>query len=1019
MVKFFKKRRVILISLFSILGLWGILNAGLTGISFSTNKSWMSAQGAPLFYFPKFPTRLVYLVAEITAISEKLVTSNEEWSNFINTFDCRYAQSQCVQTTKELPGGGRQSTCEPGPIKVFGRISPTPGPMGNFDETEATPEEKRSAINDLNIKLASLEETLKGEIEIGLEKQLKTLRPEDAQLIRENLDKLNRLIPEMRSLAEKSASLPDDCSARRCTPECELGQTFTAEACIGVVSQQKPTELKFKVGVGLNDLNLGRVGVENINLSLPNKIIVPTPQLPSLNFRVPNVTLTCPTQRQQIVFRPPTPTLPKSPTLTLSCPTYPRYSSYQCSSPPSQGEEGFLEFEWWNQTFEHLSGECIKVVQKAAEITGQLNSERGREEYQRLIAGCLSPEQTAQTTVNECEKRWVERREREWYIPQNGDFETCRQIGHQQNPPTRNQKATGWCQKLFQDENQAPPAACSSEPIPTTRQKCNEIRDSGGENVPLSCKLLPLFAGQLENPPEGNVTGGEGNCPAQNLGDFPIPLPGCAISAPPIPKINFPTIVVPDIHLPTFSLPPIFRVKLPNLIFEDLNIGEINLCNLDDCNAQFPYLSFQLPTLKIPQVNIPPVTLEIPGASPIDIQIEPINFPPLNFNIPQLFNLGSLVTPELKIPELPLPQPRIQFSFLGVNIDLLNLLLGLLKKPPPSFNYCVTESATTGVLDIVYPDKYFPWPAYPRPQELKFCKEARAWCQRQKGSIQEITAKATKIQEQVNSVFQREIQAKLDKVAVRLNQKITREIERELGKIKNEISQQLLRHLARYAPQNIIPPSAPVPGVWQVVGEIPCQGIPPLNVYLPPDLQNISIDPKKIDEFLQEEFGETWPTEITIQWPDNLKKFKLSCNESSCNSCENRGDTACKRLLGEGCPTFEAWGDYLECRLNYRTNNCKNECKSCLSYDLPPVPLCRLSYEKEFTKRLPGHQLSITAPRDLLSGLKNARECISKPPKGGNPCQVEAQEIQTNLNQIKRLAEEIKEASKKIGDLLY
>ncbi|MEK7519387.1 MAG: hypothetical protein AAB565_01185 [Patescibacteria group bacterium] len=990
------------------------LISGFAGISPLSDKVKVLGQGIPLFYFPNFPIRLAFLANEITTTNEELIIRSDELSKFVNAFDCKYAQSQCVQTTKKLPGGGQQSICEPGPIKVFGRVNPIP--QGTTNEKEVHSEEIQSAINDLNIKLASLQTTLRGEVEIGIEKQLKTLRPEDAQIIRDNLEKLDRLMSEMRNLTERNSSLPNKCSVQRCTPECELGQTFTAEACVGASGEQKPIELKFKVGVGLDNLNLGRLGIENINLGLPDKVNIPTPQLPSLSFRIPNATLNCPTQRQQIVFHPSTPILPDLPTITLSCPQYQSYSSYQCSSPPSQGEEGFIEFEWWNKTFEHLSGECLKVANSDSK---RLKNEQGQIEYQKAVEGCMSPEKVVPTTINECEAKWVRKcsfLDCRWELSNPREQEICGQIGRS---PDKTQKAVKWCQTLYQDEGQTPPATCSSETILTTHQKCNEIRNSGRENVPLSCKLLPLFAGQLEDLPEGTVIGQGGNCPSQNIGDFPIPMAGCAITAPSIPKITFPTIIIPDIHLPTFSLPPLFRVKLPNLIFEDLNIGEINLCNLDDCSAQFPYLTFKPPSLKIPQVNVPPVTLEIPGASPIDIQIEPINFQTLNFNIPQLINLGSLVTPELKIPEIPLPQPRIQFSFLGINIDLLNLLLGLFKTPL-NLNQCVALDAKLGVLDIVYPDKYFPWPAYPKPGELKFCKKAREWCQRQKGSIQEITTKAARIQEQVNSVFQSEIQTKLDKTADRLNQKITREVERELEKVKNEISKQLLQHLGKYAPQNVIPPSAPVPGVWEVKGELPCQGIPPLTVYMPPDLQTISIDPQSINEFLEKEFGETWPTEITIRWPKDLKKFKLSCNESNCEACEQRGNDACRGLLRwADCPTLANWEDYAKCKLDYRINSCKNECKNCLSYDLPSVPLCGLSYKKEFTRRLPGHQLSVTTPRDLLSGLRNVRECISGPPKGGNPCQTEAGQIQANLNKIKRLSEEMKNASQEITNLLY
>lgn len=998
-IKYLKTDRV-LAFIFIIGGI--IITATLifssTGINFPLNKFEVEAQS--LFYFPNFPTRLTYLVNQITEVNQELINLNEELLNFMNTADCKYAQSQCKQVVKE----DGATTCEVGPIKVFGEFHPER--RGVIDATEPVIEAKQSLINDLNIKLASLQVTLKGEIEIGLEKQLKTLRPEDAQLLKEDLEKINQLLPEMKNLSDRNHILPNECSVSRCIPNCELEKTFTAEACIGVSGQQKPIELKFKAGVGLNDMNLGRVGISNINLGLPDKINLPLPQLPSISLDIPNFTLSCPTQKQQITLNAYSSTLNiEAPNLNLSCPNYPSYSSYQCSSSDSGGQKETTELQWWNKTFEYLSSECAKVVQE----TANLGSEEGMAKYQELLTACFSPDKVVPTILEECDKSFS-------FFFFNKDL-ICSKIGYKDQG--KKEKAIEWCETLFQEESEVPPPTCSSEPIETTGQKCDQIKNSGKKEPPLSCKLLPLFKENLEGPSNETIIGGGGECKSQNLGDFPnFSMSGCNLNLPSIPKISFPTIIVPDIYLPTFSLPPLFSVKLPNLIFEDLVIPDVNLCNLDDCSFRFPYLNFRPPFLQVPQITIPPVTIDIPGASQIDILIEPINLPPLTFNLPQLINLGNLVTPELNVPNISLPKPKIQFSFSGLNIDLLNLLLGLLKKPP-SYNQCFSTKATLGVINISLPDIYFYWSKYPQIKEIRFCKDVRSWCQNANDSIKEITDKASEIEKEVNQIFDSEIQKKLDKIALKLNQKIKEELEKHLNKVKNEINKQLLEHLTKYAPQNVIPPQPPVPGVWQVVGELPCEGIPPLNVYLPSDLKNFSINPGTINEFLKEELGTTWPTEIPIKWPEKLKKFKLSCNESSCSSCDSRGDAACKSILGEGCPTLKNWEDYLECKIDYRINNCKNECKNCLSYDLPPVPLCDLSYEKERTERLPGHQLSVTASLNLLSGSKNVRACLSKEPSGGNPCQIEGSQIQINLGEMKKIKKEVEDAFQKIIDILY
>lgn len=914
-------------------------------IKLASEKFSVLGQEAPLFFFPQFPQRLMYVASEISEVSEKLVDLNEKLNKFTNQYRCEYAHSQCKQ---EISTGGPAS-CKS--VGVFGNPSPISIPAEEL-ETSVDPERLENAeglsvkeiqaqIENTSDELSYLQELLKKEMESGLEKQLQTLREDDAKAIRDNLNKLLELGPKLAEPVKKNLSLPDECSVEKCNPNCQQGGSFTLEACLKTgVGEQKPMEAKFGAGASLEDLNLGKVKIKNINISLPEEIEMPElPELPSLTISVPDITLTCPTESKSITIQTPTPTLPDAPALTLSCPQYPNYSSYQCSVSPNEESKNYNEADWYFQTFSWLSEKC-------QELPG-MKDDRGipREEK---INKCLKIEEVSQTVINECNSRWNEYLSCFILCPKPPEI--CQQIGPESK---RNDKAVEWCKELFQQEGQIPPAACSSEPIGTTRQKCGEIKNTEREELPLSCKLLPLFIGKLEDPSAGTILGQAKNCSAQTIGDYPEPAAGCSLAFPSAPKISFPKIIIPDIHLPSFNFPPFFRVKLPNFIFEDLVLPDLDLCNLDDCQFQFPYLSFKVPSLKIPQVEVPPAQIDIPGGPQLEVKVAPIQFPPLSFQFPQLFNLGSLATPELEMPKIPLPQPKLQFSFKGVKIDLLNLLLGLFNIPS---SLCASLDIKFVPINIVYPDYILSWIAFPRVPEIPFCKDTRQFCKDAKGSIQEVTNKTTQIQNQVNAVFQNKIQQELDILAKKIQQEIQQEIQQQLNEISQKIEQAITAHIATYAPEySALPPpeTVPVPGVLPVGKALPCDKIPALTISMD-DIVISSIPLKELTDF---------PDKIQILWPDSLKKIALS-------------------------------GD--------------------LGYELPTVFLSRLSYLKDVTVGLPGLQRS--SPSINFNLLQNAAACLGQPPSGGNPCPTG--EIQSNLEEIKRIRDEVQQASQNIKNVL-
>ncbi len=85
-----------------------------------------------------------------------------------------------------------------------------------------------------------------------------------------------------------------------------------------------------------------------------------------------------------------------------------------------------------------------------------------------------------------------------------------------------------------------------------------------------------------------------------------------------------------------------------------------------------------------------------------------------------------------------------------------------------------------------------------------------------------------------------------------------------------------------------------------------------------------------------------------------------------------------------------------------------------LTYDLPTIPLSKLSYQKEIPIKGPGFQ-SRTLSIDL-GNLGGSGDCLSAAPTGGNPMPIG--QFQSNLGNIINIRGEIQNTSSKIIDIL-
>ncbi len=318
--------------------------------------------------------------------------------------------------------------------------------------------------------------------------------------------------------------------------------------------------------------------------------------------------------------------------------------------------------------------------------------------------------------------------------------------------------------------------------------------------IPEPCNFLPLFTGEFPQPKPKEYSPSPQTAPSQIIGDFPASILGCGAAPPTVPKISFPDIIIPDIILPSFNVPPLLYIKLPSFVFEDLILGDFELCDLNACRDFFPSLDFRFPILDLPTIDIPPIPLgEIYGQDfQSTLEVPSFRLPTYALPLFQLPSLGDLIMPEMKLPAIPLPQPKLTLSFQGID---LSAIWGLVwtyiynALGAPNYGICIDFKLDLIPLIIAFPDYYFRWPQFPRIPEIPFCKDIDQFCRQMKTSLKEVTNKTKAIEDVFNKFAQKEIQQKLDKAAQTTKKIIEENIQQQLldrrGKIKQDIENQI------------------------------------------------------------------------------------------------------------------------------------------------------------------------------------------------------------------------------------
>lgn len=687
------------------------------------------AQTITPYFLPRFPQRLIYLVSEITFVSQELEKLNEGVKEFTESCDCQNVQSRCER--KKLLGFigvGCQPVKEE---KTFGDPCPE---REKIEDVRLEAEMKRGRLSFLN-KL--LEQEMKDK---RFERELKTLRPEKAQELKNNLDKIRGLSAEIIPFAEQIGELPSQCTAEKCQAKCEQGTALQLKACL-FPREQDPINLIFKAGVGLEDLDLGEIGIKNINLSLPEKIkLRDLAKISAFTIPLPDFYLNFPEipvgelkekkilnlSQYRFVISTPSPSIPQPPVLEFSCANL---SSFFPSPPPPTSDkeeksEEYPEFSWYFQTFSWLSEKCQELP---AMYAGGIPIDR--------IGECFDQESVHLTIIKECDELWNEwQKDYNPLSPPPTLPPICRSLGY--SPPPENRSVENLylgkagarqreCQNLLGKEvpncnletlcpitypagysgccfstTTEPvyctlPEACDCSPVmgcpdkadgyiteknietivKTLEEECNQLKKTGKEEVPEPCNFLPLFTGQFLSPESQEYVGPPKISPAKKIFDPPSSLPGCSAHYSPVPKISFPKIVIPDIDLSGWNFKisflgmTLFELKMPKVIFEDLVLPDIDLCNLDDCQNMFPDFRFQLLHLAIPDIVVPPV-----GLPDLEASIDGVG-------------LVRFPLPDIKLGEIKYPQISFNFNQLlnSLNFTTPEFELPEFKLPQPKF----------------------------------------------------------------------------------------------------------------------------------------------------------------------------------------------------------------------------------------------------------------------------------------------------------------------------------------------
>ncbi len=703
--------------------------------------------------------------------------------------------------------------------------------------------------------------------------------------------------------------------------------------------------------------------------------------------------------------------------------------SYQCSQQGTTKKKikTSAATNWYFKKLNWLMNECSNLP------TMKITWSPGKQTFRIKTENCYNPQKVIQTINEECDKYWnINYCKHSFSAPSicskiryNFKSHGCHgYCGCEISKKTSTELAAAvQCQNLFKQEKENSPSSCdfsveyiyvhgrhcykikltkspNFNPIKELQNKCEQLQNKYPQEPPEPCKLLPLFTGKLSPPPiEEYSPSTKRSCPAQTLLNIPFGFGGgigfnCNLGTSGLPKISLPDIVIPDIIGPRFGIPPFFEIKLPSIITEDLRLPDINLCDLSECSNIFPSLNFNFLQFNLPSFDasapIPNLNSQLTGR---------INFPTsIRFALPPL-NLFNLIAPELSLPKISLPEPKLTFAITGIDtsaiFDLIFTFILNALGVPNNFGGCLTFSIPSSFLSITFPDYYFSFKKFPKIPKIPYCDDINGFCKDVKESLGENgwLKKAKKIESIINDNINK-IQEKIDNSVRNIKTEIKNQIneifKEYAGIISNEIKKQLkvkglsIQDYINSETRKLNLNEIPFPGILPVGEDNGIKGGKTgkcLYVSLPE--RNIILritNPKKIPQ----------PNGTTIE-----KKGEITIEKT------NNG-VIIYTPLDIPSEKFILWPN------NIKSSQTTNP----INYDIPSISLSKISYEKEFSIKGPGFQ---PYNFNFNFGPSNGN-CIAEPPRGGNPIPII--EIESKIDKIKDLQNEFKNASQIIKNIL-
>jgi hypothetical protein len=600
-------------------------------------------------------------------------------------------------------------------------------------------------------------------------------------------------------------------------------KTYTLEFCFNTTKQES-VDLVFNIALELEDLNITPIEIKEIILSLPEEVEVPEVKL-ELSVPIPDINIDFPSYSLEkyledgisIIdgFSFQTDPFSKkgfhSNEIGLSCPSY---ESHSVGYSDIEAEDiNPTEIKWFFETYAYLSDGCNK-------ITSTL--------YEPIDALCYDPKEVISTTTSKCASAWSCHPDAIDCSCGAVNCDICEDL-YCKCPDTECSSCTTKdaqavaCTSLFLGAGEAIPSAC----IPTfggidgdlvwygdillvMKEKCLEVLEEEKEksveeqdDMPYECALVAAWEGDIDLYSDGyseTIGGGYTSLEEGKIGVLPDTFIGCdppeIPSFPKIPLSDF-NIEIPDIITPDINFCPIVKVKLPDIIIEDLEFPDIELCNLQECQELlelFPNFiedatslgrfSLPLPRIELDPIELSPVDVDIEGYGVInlpipDIEITPLENVSLAFHMPQMPNLNSISLSEFiyEIPGIEMPTPKLTFSFGGININWMSVLIGsilnIIMADLPSG--CVTLGVSIGCLNVEFEDYHISWGDFPKIPEIPGCVTAQEFCRNSKEKLGDLVTATNNMVNEMHDYINENLKisaGKMSEIQEQINEKI-------------------------------------------------------------------------------------------------------------------------------------------------------------------------------------------------------------------------------------------------------